>query len=78
MITSERLGSSFPLALRPCDDNQKARLEIAPAVEYNYSAYADATRRQFIAHYSVGVEHSSYIEETVLGVEEETLPVRCE
>src|SRR5690606_23198509 len=55
--------------------NQRARIRISPAVEYNYYPYADATRRQFIAHYSLGVEHSSYLEETVLGVEQETLPV---
>lgn len=55
--------------------NQNARVRISPAVEYNYYPYAEATRRQFIAHYSVGVEHSSYIEQTVFGVDEETLPV---
>jgi hypothetical protein len=55
--------------------NQSARVRLSPAVEYNYYPYAEATRRQFIAHYSVGVEHSSYIEPTIFGVDEETLPV---
>jgi hypothetical protein len=55
--------------------NQSARMRISPAVEYNLYPYSEATRRQFIAHYSVGVEHSNYIEETVFGVNKETLPV---
>lgn len=55
--------------------NQRARLRLSPAVEYNYYPYSEATRRQFIAHYSLGVEHSNYMEETIFGVEEETLPV---
>lgn len=56
-------------------DNQRARVRVSPAVEYNYYPYAEATRRQFIAHYSIGVEHSNYIEETVLGLMQETRPV---
>jgi hypothetical protein len=56
-------------------DNQHARIRVSPAVEYNLYPYSEATRRQFIAHYSLGVEHSSYIEETVLGLEKETRPV---
>ncbi len=55
--------------------NQSARVRLSPAVEYNYYPYSEATRRQFIAHYSVGIEHSNYFEETILGVERETLPV---
>ncbi|MDZ7781313.1 MAG: hypothetical protein U5R14_15470 [Gemmatimonadota bacterium] len=55
--------------------NQTARIRLSPAIEYNYYPYSEATRRQFIAHYSVGVEHSNYMEETVFGVDRETLPV---
>jgi len=55
--------------------NQSARIRISPAVEYNLYPYSEATRRQFIAHYSVGVEHSNYIEETIFQVTRETLPV---
>ena len=54
--------------------NQHARLQFNPAVEYNYYPYAEATRRQMIAHYSVGMEHSNYMEETVFGATQETLP----
>jgi hypothetical protein len=55
--------------------NQSARVRVSPAIEYNYYPYSDATRRQFIAHYSVGVEHSNYIQTTVFGVDRETLPM---
>ncbi len=55
--------------------NQRLRVRVNPAVEYNYFPYAQATRRQFIVHYSVGVEHSEYVEQTILGVESETLPL---
>ncbi len=54
--------------------NRHAQVEIAPAIEYNYYPYAEANRRQLIAHYQAGVEHANYIEKTVFGVEEETLP----
>jgi hypothetical protein len=54
--------------------NQHARLTFNPAVEYNYFPYAQANRRQLIAHYSVGVEHTNYREETVFGVNQETIP----
>lgn len=54
--------------------NQQMRIQFNPAVEYNYFPYAEATRRQFIGHYSVGVEHSNYLEETIFGKTRETLP----
>ncbi len=70
------MGIGFDSDLRnSVQDNQRARVRMSPAVEYNYYPYAEATRRQFIAHYSLGVEYSAYIEETVLGLEEETRPV---
>jgi len=56
-------------------NNQRGRVRLAPAVEYNYYPYAEATRRQFIAHYQVGVEHSDYYQETIFGVTQETVPV---
>jgi len=55
--------------------NQHARIRFAPAVEYNYYPYAEANRRQLITHYSIGVEHSNYIEETMFGFEEQTTPL---
>jgi hypothetical protein len=56
-------------------NNQRGRVRMAPAVEYNYFPYAQATRRQFIAHYQVGVEYSDYYSETIFGVTDETVPV---
>jgi hypothetical protein len=54
--------------------NQRARLQLAPAIEYNYFPYVQATRRQFIAHYAIGMEHSNYEEETVFELTRETVP----
>lgn len=54
--------------------NQRARVSMAPAVEYNYFPYQQATRRQFIAHYALGLEASRYAEETIYGVVRETVP----
>jgi hypothetical protein len=54
--------------------NQRNRMTLRPAVEWNYFPYAMANRRQFIAHYGVGVEYSDYYETTIFGAEQETLP----
>lgn len=54
--------------------NQRQRLTLRPAIEWNYFPYAVANRRQFIAHYGVGFEYSNYIEPTVFGALRETLP----
>jgi len=54
--------------------NQHSRIQFAPAVEYNYYPYAEANRRQLITHYAVGFERSNYMEETIFGVERETIP----
>jgi hypothetical protein len=54
--------------------NQRNRTVLRPAVEWNYFPYAMANRRQFIAHYGIGVEFSDYYEETIFGVTDEFLP----
>ncbi len=54
--------------------NRRARVNLAPALEYNYFPYQQATRRQFIAHYALGVEHSNYLEETIFELTSETVP----
>jgi hypothetical protein len=54
--------------------NQRARASFQPAVEWNYYPYQQATRRQLIAHYSTGIEHSNYYETTAFGKDRETLP----
>lgn len=56
-------------------NNQRARVRLQPAVEWNYYPYMQATRRQLIAHYSAGVEHTTYYEETVFGHEQQTIPL---
>lgn len=54
--------------------NQKINLRIAPAIEYNFFPYKEATRRQFTLQYSPGVSHFQYEERTVYGKLSETYP----
>lgn len=54
--------------------NQRTRMSLRPAVEWNYFPYAMANRRQLIAHYGVGLEYSDYYDRTIFGATEETLP----
>lgn len=54
--------------------NQHARIEFAPAIEYNFFPYAQANRRQFTTMFTLGVQHSNYVEQTIFGVEEQTVP----
>jgi hypothetical protein len=55
-------------------DNINLRLEVAPAVEYNFFPYSAYQRRQFRAQYSVGVRSQRYYEETLFGEDKEVLP----
>jgi hypothetical protein len=52
--------------------NRDARVELSPAVEYNYFPYAQANRRQLIVQASAGMEYSNYMEETIFNVMQET------
>lgn len=56
-------------------NNRTARITLTPAIEWNYYPYAEANRRQLIAHYSAGVQYNSYETETVFGVMQETVPL---
>jgi hypothetical protein len=53
-------------------DNLDYRARFAPAIEWNYYPYAEATRRQFVVLYTVGVNHLDYVEETIFDQQEET------
>lgn len=52
--------------------NQDLAVRVAPAVEYSVFPYAEATRRELTAQYSVGVVALDYMEETLLGHMRET------
>lgn len=54
--------------------NQRTRVYAAPALEWNYYPYMEATRRQLIAHYAVGFEYADYHETTVFEQDVETNP----
>lgn len=45
---------------------------LAAAIEWNLYPYAEATRRQFLLLYTLGVNHYDYVEETIYGRLEET------
>lgn len=53
--------------------NIEREARLAPAIEWNFFPYSMYTRRQFRVLYSVGVQRSSYYEETLFGKLQETL-----
>ncbi len=46
-------------------DNLDSRVRLAPAIEWNLYPYAEATRRQFVMRYTLGINRFSYVEETI-------------
>lgn len=55
-------------------NNTRIRMDLTPGIEWNYFPYVEASRRQLIAHYGIGLEHSAYREETIFNVTSETVP----
>jgi hypothetical protein len=54
--------------------NYDVRAWVAPALEYSVWPYAESTRRQLTFLYTLGVQHSDYVEITIFGETEETRP----
>jgi hypothetical protein len=54
--------------------NYDLRAWIAPALEFSVWPYIESTRRQLTFLYSIGVQHSDYVEVTIFGESEETRP----
>jgi len=52
--------------------NQKFYARVAPAMEWNYFPWSEATRRQFTVLYTLGGNHYRYYTKTVYGFENET------
>src|SRR5690606_14940768 len=46
-------------------DNLDLRARFAPAIEWNRYPYAEATRRQLVLRYTLGLNHFDYVEETI-------------
>ncbi|HRP07373.1 MAG TPA: hypothetical protein PLL69_02700, partial [Gemmatimonadales bacterium] len=46
-------------------DNLDLRARLAPAIEWNLFPYAEASRRQLVLRYTIGVNYFDYVEETV-------------
>lgn len=53
-------------------ENLDYRARLAPAIEWNYYPYSEATRRQFVVLYTVGYNFYNYVEETIYERTEET------
>ena len=53
-------------------DNLELRYRFAPALEFDFFPYAEATRRRLILLATLGVNHFEYVEETVFDRLEET------
>ncbi len=53
--------------------NYDFSISLRPAIEYSVYPYAEATKRQFTALYSVGPYHYQYVDTTIFGVIKETL-----
>jgi len=80
LLLVRSLGPNFSTgaevgAQNSIQNNQKARITVTPGIEWNYYPYVEASRRQLIAHYAAGVQYNDYREETLFGVERETVPL---
>jgi hypothetical protein len=51
--------------------NQDFRVSVAPAMEYSFFPYEEATRRSLTIYYEIGPTYRNYIEETIYGEMEE-------
>ncbi|NJD19903.1 MAG: hypothetical protein FIA95_11565, partial [Gemmatimonadetes bacterium] len=47
--------------------NQDFRLSVAPALEYSFFPYEEATRRALTAYYEIGPTYRNYMDETIFG-----------
>jgi len=54
------------------NQNQKTYVNIAPALEYSFFPYDEATRRSLTAFYTIGPSYFNYFEITIEGEEAET------
>ena len=55
--------------------NQKLRVELMPAVEYNLFDYAEATRRRLAFQFAMGVDAFRYADTTIFDKLRETFPM---
>jgi hypothetical protein len=54
-------------------NNIRLSYNFAPAFEYNFYPYHEYTSRQFTFLYRIGLENTTYMEETIFGKKKETL-----
>jgi hypothetical protein len=54
-------------------ENQDLRVRVAPAIEYSFFPYSEATRRQVTLQYTPGINYLDYEAQTIFGKTEEVL-----
>ena len=54
-------------------ENQDLRVRVAPAIEYSFFPYSEATRRQATLQYTPGINYLDYEAQTIFGKTEEVL-----
>lgn len=77
-LVAKSLGPHFSAGFRATAQastflNQDLRVRVAPAVEYDVFPYAEATRRQLTAQYSVGANHFEFREPTLFGATSQSM-----
>jgi len=55
--------------------NLRRALEFGPAIEYNLFPYAEATRRELVLRYAVGIAANQYVDTTIFDKTKEVLPL---
>lgn len=55
--------------------NTRRDIRLQGAIEYDYYSYRDATQRQLIARYSIGLRSATYVDTTVYGRIAESRPI---
>ena len=51
-------------------------IEVGPAIEYNLFPYAEATRRELVLRYAVGIAANQYVDTTIFDKTREVLPLQ--
>jgi hypothetical protein len=76
------LGQRLSLGLKSSLESETFRniqrsFELAPAIEFNFYPYSEATRRELVLQYAAGVRSFRYVDTTIFDKTRETLPVHA-
>jgi hypothetical protein len=76
------LGQRMSLGLKSSLESETFRniqrsFELAPAIEFNFYPYSEATRRELVLQYAAGYRSFRYVDTTIFDKLQETLPVHA-